>query len=80
MRCRWQGRLRTGSAIQRWSIVADNSVRLPSCALVLLRLAIGWHFFREGSAKLAYDPRTKRFDVAFSAEGFLPQAKGPLAD
>lgn len=48
-------------------------------ALVLLRLAIGWHFYREGSAKLVYDKSTGRFDVTFSAESFLSQAKGPLA-
>ncbi|HEY4233663.1 MAG TPA: DoxX family protein [Lacipirellulaceae bacterium] len=49
-------------------------------ALVLLRLAIGWHFFREGIAKLAYDDGQRQFHVAFSAESFLSQAKGPLAD
>jgi uncharacterized membrane protein YphA (DoxX/SURF4 family) len=49
-------------------------------ALVLLRLAIGWHFFREGLSKLAYDDGTRQYRIAFSAEGFLSQAKGPLAD
>jgi uncharacterized membrane protein YphA (DoxX/SURF4 family) len=48
-------------------------------ALVLLRLAIGWHFYREGSQKLVYDKSEKRFEVAFSAGPFLAQAKGPLA-
>jgi len=48
-------------------------------ALVLLRLAIGWHFFTEGVDKLEYDPTAGRVRVAFSAEGFLTQAKGPLA-
>ena len=41
-------------------------------ALVLLRLAVGWHFFKEGSSKL--DPKSK-----FSSTGFLSAAKGPLA-
>ena len=48
-------------------------------ALVLLRLAIGWHFFREGLGKLAYDEGTRQYHIAFSAEGFLAQAKGPWA-
>src|SRR5262245_3183303 len=49
-------------------------------ALVLLRLAIGWHFFTAGTEKVAYDRTTESYRVAFSAEGFLSQAKGPLAD
>jgi uncharacterized membrane protein YphA (DoxX/SURF4 family) len=48
-------------------------------ALVLLRLAIGWHFYRQGTEKLAYDPTTHEMRVAFSAEGFLKHAVGPLA-
>lgn len=40
--------------------------------LVLLRLAIGWHFFKEGVSHYT--------DPAWSSEGFLRQAKGPLAD
>ena len=48
-------------------------------SLVLLRLVIGWHFYREGSAKLDYNKSTGRFEVAFSAASFLSQAKGPLA-
>lgn len=38
--------------------------------LVLLRLAIGWHFFSEGTDKL---------QNGFSAAGFLGNAKGPFA-
>jgi uncharacterized membrane protein YphA (DoxX/SURF4 family) len=49
-------------------------------ALVLLRLAIGWHFFREGLGKLQYDNGMRQYHVAFSAEGFLAQAKGPWAE
>lgn len=49
-------------------------------SLVLLRLATGWHFYREGSAKFAYDPRGQRLDVDFSADSFLRQAKGPATD
>lgn len=39
--------------------------------LVALRLVIGWHFFREGVSH--------RNDPHWSSEGFLKQAKGPLA-
>jgi uncharacterized membrane protein YphA (DoxX/SURF4 family) len=37
-----------------------------------LRLAIGWHFYKEGVSH--------HTDPAWSSEGFLRQAKGPLAD
>lgn len=40
--------------------------------LVLLRLAIGWHFFQEGAVKVR-DPES------FSSTGFLASAKGPFA-
>src|ERR1700722_14992916 len=39
--------------------------------LVVLRLTIGWHFYSEGSKHLA--------EPHWSSEGFLRQAKGPLA-
>lgn len=48
-------------------------------ALVLLRLAIGWHFFQEGAQKFSYDAAEGRYRVVFSAEGFMRQAVGPLA-
>jgi uncharacterized membrane protein YphA (DoxX/SURF4 family) len=48
-------------------------------ALVVLRLVIGWHFYREGTQKLAYDSAEGRFRVVFSAEVFMRQATGPLA-
>lgn len=48
-------------------------------AVVLLRLAIGWHFYRQGTEKFAYDADEGRYRADFSAEGFLAQAKGPLA-
>ena len=48
-------------------------------SLVVLRLAVGWHFLSEGGKKLTYDPETGRYEVTFSAEGFLAGAKGPLA-
>jgi uncharacterized membrane protein YphA (DoxX/SURF4 family) len=48
-------------------------------ALVLLRLCAGWHFWREGTKKLAYDPATGRTTVAFTAEPMLRLAVGPLA-
>jgi uncharacterized membrane protein YphA (DoxX/SURF4 family) len=48
-------------------------------ALVFLRLVVGWHFFREGTQKIEYDRRDGSLRLAFSAEGFFNQAKGPLA-
>ncbi len=39
--------------------------------LVFLRLAIGWHFFKEGVSH--------KVDPSWSSEGFLRAAKGPLA-
>jgi uncharacterized membrane protein YphA (DoxX/SURF4 family) len=39
-------------------------------ALVLLRVTVGYHFFKEGTSKLKY---------GFTASGFLSGAKGPLA-
>ena len=39
--------------------------------LVALRLAVGWHFFKEGA--------DKRQDPAFTSAHFFRQAKGPLA-
>lgn len=41
-------------------------------ALVLVRLAIGWHFYSEGISHVR--------DPVWSSEGFLRAAKGPLAD
>lgn len=49
-------------------------------ALVLLRLATGWHFFNEGLSKIERDSTTGEFRMNFSAAGFLSGAKGPLAD
>jgi uncharacterized membrane protein YphA (DoxX/SURF4 family) len=49
-------------------------------ALVLLRLVIGWHFFREGAEKIVYDPHDGQLRTTFSAEGFLANAKGPMAN
>jgi uncharacterized membrane protein YphA (DoxX/SURF4 family) len=40
--------------------------------LVLLRVTIGWHFFKEGAVKVQ--------EGNFSSNGFLAGAKGPLAD
>lgn len=48
-------------------------------SLVLLRLAIGWHFYQQGTEKVAYDAEAGWFRVDFSAEPFLAQATGPLA-
>jgi uncharacterized membrane protein YphA (DoxX/SURF4 family) len=48
-------------------------------SLVLLRLVIGWHFFREGAQKVEFDRHDGELRMVFSAENFLTQAKGPLA-
>ena len=48
-------------------------------ALVVLRLAVGWHFYREGTKKLEYNSETGVTPLAFSAEPFLRQAVGPVA-
>jgi len=53
-----------------WTIIA---------ALVFLRLCVGWHFFSEGIKKVEVDSSRGDWNVVFSAEGFLRQAKGPLA-
>lgn len=45
---------------------------LGVAALVVLRVALGWHFLYQGLGKLS--------DPDFSSAGFLRQAKGPLAD
>ncbi len=63
--------------------VADRRRQLGGfavLALVLLRLAIGWHFFSEGLEKVERDPATGQYRITFSAAGFLSQAKGPLVD
>jgi uncharacterized membrane protein YphA (DoxX/SURF4 family) len=49
-------------------------------SLVLLRLTIGWHFFREGTKKVEYDGHDGGLRMILSADReFLDQAKGPLA-
>jgi hypothetical protein len=48
-------------------------------ALVLLRVAIGWHFYSEGTKKLAYDQGTGETRVAFSSESCFRTAGGPWA-
>jgi uncharacterized membrane protein YphA (DoxX/SURF4 family) len=48
-------------------------------ALIFLRLCCGWHFYREGTKKLSWNPETRELNVAFSAEPFLRQAVGPVA-
>jgi uncharacterized membrane protein YphA (DoxX/SURF4 family) len=62
--------------------VADSRRQLGGfaiLALVLLRLVIGSHFFGEGLEKIERDAATGQYRIAFSAAGFLSQAKGPLA-
>lgn len=49
-------------------------------AIIILRLCVGWHFYREGTKKLVYNPATKEVSVGFSAEPFLRQAVGPVSE
>jgi uncharacterized membrane protein YphA (DoxX/SURF4 family) len=60
----------------RWAPYVPTSLVV---AIVLLRVCAGWHFYREGTKKLAYNPATGKTSVAFSAEPMLKQAIGPLA-
>lgn len=54
---------------------------LAIVALVLLRLAAGWHFWSEGTKKLARaSDGSITLNPEFSAEGFLKQSVGPLAE
>ena len=46
--------------------------RWPMVALTVLRVAIGWHFLYEGIAKISAP--------AWSAAGYLKQARGPFAE
>jgi uncharacterized membrane protein YphA (DoxX/SURF4 family) len=48
-------------------------------AIVALRLCCGWHFYREGTKKLAYNPVTRELKMNFTAEPMLRLAVGPLA-
>ena len=45
--------------------------RWPMIAITILRVAVGWHFLYEGIAKLTAP--------AWSASGYLKQARGPFA-
>jgi uncharacterized membrane protein YphA (DoxX/SURF4 family) len=50
-------------------------------ALVALRMITGFHFFRQGTEKLEYNPRTGETRIAFAGtEPFLRGAVGPWAD
>jgi thiosulfate dehydrogenase (quinone) large subunit len=44
----------------------------PMIAITVLRVVVGWHFLYEGIAKLT--------SPAWSAAGYLKQARGPFAD
>lgn len=59
--------------------VASFGVGL-TLALIVLRLCCGWHFYREGTKKLSWNPETKELKVGFSAEPFLRQAVGPVSE
>ena len=53
---------------------------LTKAFLVLLRLAIGWHLFVEGSSKLeTFFTGPTGTSKPFSSKGYLQQSQGPLA-
>ncbi|WP_218931940.1 DoxX family protein [Adhaeretor mobilis] len=55
----------------------------PLCvmvALVLLRLATGWHFFSEGTKKIVTNPATGQWRVEVPTEMLFSRAVGPLED
>jgi uncharacterized membrane protein YphA (DoxX/SURF4 family) len=62
--------------------VIDNRRQLGAfavLAIVLLRLAIGWHFFTAGAEKI--EPKAEGgYRVSFSAAPFLGMAQGPFAN
>ena len=49
----------------------DKRSRWPMVAITLLRVFVGWHFLYEGIAKLS--------SPAWSAAGYLKQARGPFS-
>ena len=51
----------------------------PIAALILLRLALGWHFFSEGTKKVTYDRTTGEIELNVPTAVVFGQAKGPLA-
>lgn len=52
--------------------MSDNRLpRLPMVAITVLRVFVGWHFLYEGIAKLSAP--------AWSAAGYLRQARGPFS-
>jgi uncharacterized membrane protein YphA (DoxX/SURF4 family) len=61
-------------------IVYTPTPWLTKVFLVLLRLAIGWHLFVEGSAKLeTFFTGPTGTTKPFSSKGYLQQSQGPLA-
>lgn len=61
-------------------IVYTPTPWLTKLFLVLLRLAIGWHLFVEGSAKLeTFFTGPTGTSKPFSSKGYLQQSQGPLA-
>ncbi len=68
------------STVRRVAVVPAGLV----IALVLLRLATGWHFYREGTKKLTYNQATGEISLSPSVErgmeAFHRAAVGPWAD
>lgn len=61
---------------------SPHPYRWPTAAivgLVLLRLALGWHFFSEGSKKLIYSKTTGQVELNVPTAALFLQARGPLA-
>ena len=61
----------TGTVLSLTGCCGQNPSVHTRVMLVLLRLAIGWHFFVEGMEKLN--------DPSWSGAGYLREAEGPLA-
>jgi len=62
----------------------EHNKQIPialACLLVLLRLAIGWHFYVEGSKKVkSLDVGKTTTSQPFSSKEFLRGSTGPLAE
>src|SRR5438876_969819 len=61
-------------------IPLPSTTRATQVFLVLLRLAVGWHLFIEGAAKLeTFSVGPTGTGKPFSSRGYLQQSQGPLA-
>ena len=54
-----QTRADPAPAVRRVAVIPCGVV----LAIVVLRLCVGWHFYKEGTKKLLYNPETKELRV-----------------